>query len=221
MVWNETLKREIPADWEVKRLGEVCIFRNGINYDKNEIGNKSYKIVNVRNITASSLFMNQSEFDMISLRSSQADNYLIPENSILIARSGCPGATRIIKDVEANVIFCGFIICMQNFDIDYKEYFAYSLKALENTSATTTGGSILQNVSQDTLKRIPVVIPTKAIITAFNKKTLAIFNSQLSIQKECDELNTLRDNLLPLLMNGQVTLNSCLSQYFNFVFYMF
>ena len=25
MVWNETLKKEIPADWEVKRLGEILI----------------------------------------------------------------------------------------------------------------------------------------------------------------------------------------------------
>ena len=53
MVWNETLKREIPAGWEVKKLGEVCNFRNGINYDKKVIGNKTYKIVNVRNISAS------------------------------------------------------------------------------------------------------------------------------------------------------------------------
>ena len=85
------------------------------------------------------------------------------------------------------------------------------LKALENTSATTTGGSILQNVSQDTLKRISVIIPPNDIITAYNEKTLAIFKSQLSIQKEIEELSKLRDNLLPLLMNGQVTLNSCLS----------
>lgn len=211
MVWNETLNRKIPDGWEVKKLGEVCNFRNGINYDKKVIGNKTYKIVNVRNISASSLFLNQNEFDIISLKSNQADNYLVSENSILIARSGCPGATRIIMNVDTNVIFCGFIICMENFHSDYKLYFAYCLKALENTSATTTGGSILQNVSQDTLKRISVIIPPNDIITAYNEKTLAIFKSQLSIQKEIEELSKLRDNLLPLLMNGQVTLNSCLS----------
>ena len=88
MVYNELLKREIPEGWEVKSLGEVCNFRNGINYDKKVIGNKSYKIVNVRNISASSLFLNQNEFDIISLKSNQADNYLVSEKSILIARSG-------------------------------------------------------------------------------------------------------------------------------------
>lgn len=204
MVWNETLKRKIPAGWEVKKLGDVCNFRNGINYDKKKKGDKLYKIVNVRNISASSFFLNQEEFDEIWLKSTLADNYIVPESSILIARSGCPGATRIIVNVEDNVVFCGFIICMENFDSDYKLFFTYCLKALENTSATTTGGSILQNVSQETLKRIPVVIPPKRIISAFNEKTLSIFNYQLSIQKETQKLTALRDRLLPMFMNGQV-----------------
>ena len=204
MVWNDALKREIPEGWEVKRLGEVCSFRNGINYDKNTKGDTIYKIVNVRNITASSLLMNQNDFDKICLQSKLADNYLIPENSILIARSGTPGATRMIFNVENNVIFCGFIICMENFDPTLKSYLAFCLKKLENTSATKTGGSILQNVSQDTLKRLCVILPPKDIIAAFNAKTLSIFNYQLSIEKETARLTALRDKLLPLLMNGQV-----------------
>lgn len=206
MVYNEILKREIPAGWEVKRLGEVCSFRNGINYDKNIIGDKKYKIVNVRNITSTTYLLNQNNFDEICLQSKNADNYLIPENSILIARSGAPGATRMILNVENNVIFCGFIICMEGFDSIYKTYFTFLLKSLENTSATKTGGSILQNVSQDTLKRLSIIIPPREIIDSFNKKILYIFNNQLSKGTEIQHLTALRDSLLPLLMNGQVTL---------------
>ena len=204
MVWNEVLKREIPEGWEVKRLGEVCDFRNGINYEKNNSGDKIYKIVNVRNITATTFFLNQNDFDEICLQSKIADNYLIPEISILIARSGSPGATRVIMNVKNNVIFCGFIICMEKFTPKYKFYFTYFLKKLENTNATKTGGSILQNVSQDTLKRLSVIIPPKEMIDEFNEKILPIFNYQLTIQKEIQKLTNLRDRLLPLLMNGQV-----------------
>lgn len=204
MVWNEVLKRKIPEGWEVKRLGEVCDFRNGINYEKNNSGDKIYKIVNVRNITATTFFLNQNDFDEICLQSKIADNYLIPEISILIARSGSPGATRVIMNVKNNVIFCGFIICMEKFTPKYKFYFTYFLKKLENTSATKTGGSILQNVSQDTLKRLSVIIPSKEMIDEFNEKILPIFNYQLTIQKEIQKLTSMRDRLLPLLMNGQV-----------------
>lgn len=54
MVWNEELKREIPQGWEVLQLEKLCTFRNGINYVKDEIG-KPFPIVNVRNISSSSI----------------------------------------------------------------------------------------------------------------------------------------------------------------------
>lgn len=204
MVWNETLKREIPEGWEVKRLGDICSFRNGINYEKNNVGNKNYKIINVRNITSSSLFLNQNEFDEICLPSNLADSYIIHDNAILIARSGSPGATRIINNVEPNVIFCGFIICMENFDKGYKMYLAYNLKTLENTNATKTGGSILQNVSQDTLKRVVIIIPPTQVVNHYNDYISSNNYQYNLIMKQCIYLTSLRDRLLPLLMNGQV-----------------
>ena len=185
-------------------VGDVCSFRNGINYEKNVVGDKTYKIINVRNITASSLFLNQNEFDEICLPSNLADNYVIHDNAILIARSGCPGATRIINSVESDVIFCGFIICMENFDKRYKMYFAYNLKSLENTNATKTGGSILQNVSQDTLKRVLTIIPPVQIINSYNDYVYSNIQQYNLMMKQCIHLTALRDRLLPLVMNGQV-----------------
>lgn len=61
MVWNEELKREIPEGWKVKGLEYFGLLSNGINYDKEEAGDKKYKIVNVRNISSSLLFVNKSE----------------------------------------------------------------------------------------------------------------------------------------------------------------
>ena len=48
MVWNDQLKREVPEGWEVKLLGEVASFSNGINYTSTNQSGKEYKIVNVR-----------------------------------------------------------------------------------------------------------------------------------------------------------------------------
>ena len=65
MVWNKMINHLIPADWKVKPLGTICSFRNGINYDKNVDGNTIYKIINVRNISSSTLFLDESNFDEI------------------------------------------------------------------------------------------------------------------------------------------------------------
>ena len=204
MVYSAELKRGIPAGWGVKKLGDLVSFKNGINYDKNELGDKDYKIVNVRNISSSSLILSESELDKITLKSNVADNYLLSEKSILVARSGCPGETRLLLGNTENIIFCGFIICLEPINDILKCYLTFSLKKLEKTNATKTGGSILQNVSQETLKRIDIIIPPENLIISFNEKINPILLKYSKLQEENAKLTALRDKLLPLLMNGQV-----------------
>lgn len=203
MIWNEQLKREIPKGWEATRLGNICDFRNGINYDKDVEGDQEYRIINVRNISSASLLLNESELDKINLPSVQADKYLLSSDDIVIARSGTPGATRLLWKINEPTIFCGFIICSTPHEALHKIYLTYCLKRLEGTSATKTGGSILQNVSQDTLKNLFVLIPDREVLRQFNAVISLILEKFHSNIDENNELTKLRDWLLPMLMNGQ------------------
>lgn len=212
MVWNEKLKREIPSCFEVVNMGNLCDFRNGINYSKDETGN-DYQIVNVRNISSSRILLDGEDFDVITVPTSKAENYVLKPDDIIIARSGCPGSTRLLLS-PANTLFCGFIICCSPNDSSMRNYLVYCLKQLEGTNATTSGGSILQNVSQDTLKGLHVIVPQKQIIDKFNKTIELIFARMLNCLKESKALTKQRDELLPLLMNGQATVNYHLSVHF-------
>ena len=211
MVWNEKLKREIPSCFEVVNMGKLCDFRNGINYSKDETGN-DYQIVNVRNISSSRILLDGEDFDVITVPTSKAENYVLKPDDIIIARSGCPGSTRLLLS-SANTLFCGFIICCSPNDSSMRNYLVYCLKQLEGTNATTSGGSILQNVSQDTLKGLHVIVPKKQIIDKFNKTIELIFARMLNCLKESKALTKQRDELLPLLMNGQASVNYHLSAY--------
>lgn len=111
LTFHDSLKRNLPNSWKLASLGSLCSFRNGINYDKNSLGTKNYHIVNVRNITASTIIINEDECDAISLYPSHADKYVVSDDDIVIARSGTPGATRLLLNPSDHVIFCGFIIC--------------------------------------------------------------------------------------------------------------
>lgn len=204
MEWNETLSREIPAGWTVEKLSSLCELKNGINYDKNVIGDKLYRIVNVRNITATSLLVNEQELDEIELLSEQAEKYLVKDNAILIARSGNPGAVRILTN-NHNVIYCGFIICCQVFSSFFRLYLTFTLKKYEGTNLTKTGGSIMQNVSQETLNAIDVIVPPNDIIEVYNEKVISMIEKIKMLVEENNKLTNLREFLLPMLMNGQVT----------------
>lgn len=206
MVWNKMINHLIPADWKVKPLGTICSFRNGINYDKNVDGNTIYKIINVRNISSSTLFLDESNFDEICLPKQQGDKYYVSDDSIIIARSGIPGATRILCNPSSNIIFCGFIICCTPSDNTLQNYLTLYLRQFEGSSATQTGGSILKNVSQETLKNLIVPIPPQSLLNQFNDPILPIYNLINSNTKENVQLITLRDWLLPMLMNGQTTI---------------
>ena len=206
MVWNENINHIIPAGWQVKPMGTICSFRNGINYNKNVEGNTTYNIINVRNISSSTLFLDESNFDEICLPRQQGDKYCVSDESIIIARSGIPGATRILCNPSSNIIFCGFIICCTPYNNTLQNYLTLYLKQFEGSSATQTGGSILKNVSQETLKNLLVPIPPQSLLNQFNDSVSHIYNLIIGNIKENVQLTTLRDWLLPMLMNGQATI---------------
>ena len=206
MVWSDELKREIPAGWKALPLSELCGFKNGVNYDKDSMSGSHCRIVNVRNITSSTLFINPSELDEIDLPANLVKRYSLSGNDILIARSGTPGAVRLI-DEPTGIIFCGFIICCTPNNGKYRSYLTMALKRLEGTTATVTGGSILKNVSQDTLKNVMVVCPPEAVIEQFNAIIDVMLRQIVRIEKENWKLISLRDWLLPMLMNGQLVVD--------------
>ena len=207
MVWSEQLKRKISQNWNVTPLGKVCSFRNGINYDKNTAGDTTYRIVNVRNVSSSSVILDEKDLDELCLPCKQAKKYLVSNDSILIARSGIPGAPRILYKPNENIIFCGFIICATPMDSVLQHYLLLYLKQLEGSSATQTGGSILKNVSQDTLSDLLVPLPSQDVLVRFNQRVSLVYDLIHNNMAETSNLQKLRDWLLPMLMNGQATIS--------------
>lgn len=207
MVWNDSLKREIPAGWEDKYLAELGSFRNGINYDPSVGGSSHAHIVNVRNISGSSIFVKHNDLDSLALAQGEIDKYLVTPESILIARSGIPGATRMMSPCPPNTIYCGFIICFCVSNHDNKLVVFFRLKQLEVALLSNSSGSILKNVSQDTLKGICMAMPSHPldpVIAQFNSVVEPLYQKINLNDQENAELTQLRDWLLPLLMNGQV-----------------
>lgn len=208
MEWNEELKRWVPEGWEAKPLDEFGEFKNGINYEGDVVGDKIVRIVNVRDISDSTYFIMKDNLDEISLPQRDSSKYLVHENDILIARSGTPGATRLIHKDIVDVIYCGFIIRFNVSEERMKKYLFFNLKRIEDSLTTMSAGTILKNVSQDTLKELYIAKPYDDTIKCFNEKMNPIFESIYTNSKQNQELIKLRDFLLPMLMNGQVKVKS-------------
>ena len=203
-IFNAELGREIPEGWQVGKLSEFGNLKNGINYDKNTIGDALIKIVNVKDISASSLAIAIESLENIKLPSKQIKKYLTSDEDILIARSGIPGAVRILAGKNVPVIYCGFIICLKLFDKSYKNYLIFNLQKNYEIILTQSAGTIMQNVTQETLKKLQLAMPPATILKNFNLIINQIISEMQKNLLENFKLSELRDFLLPLLMNGQV-----------------
>lgn len=64
---------------------------------------------------------------------------------------------------------------------------------------------------QDDLYRLPIVVPSNKVMERFSTITSSILNMKETITKEITTLTKQRDELLPLLMNGQAAINYHLS----------
>ena len=204
MVYHPELKREIPEGWGVKKLGDIAQFKNGINYEKLSSGKEKVKIINVRNISSSSIFINQTDLDEIFLENDKSTSFIVNEGMILITRSGIPGATRLVSELEAKTVYSGFIIASEVNDLIYKNLIFYYLKNVEEVLKNQSAGTIMKNISQSILTDMDISLPHQNILLKFNSIIDNLLEQMKNVQRQNQELTQLRDWLLPMLMNGQV-----------------
>ena len=204
MVYHPELKREIPEGWGVEKLGELAQFKNGINYEKTSSGSEKVKIINVRNISSSTIFINQTDLDEIFLENDKSTNFIVNEGMILITRSGIPGATRLVSELEAKTVYSGFIIASEVNDLIYKNLIFYYLKNVEEVLKNQSAGTIMKNISQSVLTDMAVSLPPQNVLLKFNSIIDDLLEQMKNVQRQNQELTQLRDWLLPMLMNGQV-----------------
>ena len=79
----------------------------------------------------------------------------------------------------------------------------YLFFSLTNIKSIVTG-AVQQKVSQQNLKKVPAIIPSKQALSAFDEIIQPIFAQIRNIRDENVNLSQLRDTLLPKLMSGEL-----------------
>lgn len=193
----------IPKVWEVVKLGDIGEFKNGINYNRKEEGNKTYGIVNVRDIVKEA-FITKTNMDNVIIDSEKANQYLLNKGDILIVRSAAPGKVGILLKEESDIIYSGFIILFRLFDYKYIYFMFMMLKDLDKRLDTYANGTTLKNINQQILKNIKIILPDDKIVEMFNNIVIQFFDKITFIKEENQNLSQLRDALLPKLMSGEI-----------------
>ena len=79
----------------------------------------------------------------------------------------------------------------------------YLFFSLTNVQSIVTG-AVQPKISQANLNKVPIVIPSKAELKAFDESIQPFFAEIRNLRAENDRLATIRDSMLPRLMSGEL-----------------
>ena len=83
-----------------------------------------------------------------------------------------------------------------------------SLNVDPDAMPSMTGRVFFKEVSGSTMKNVPAVIPDAETLAKFSDFCAPIFAQQRILEEQNQSLATLRDNLLPKLMSGEIDVSA-------------
>ena len=209
MVWNEKLKREIPQGLGTPKIGDI---------EKNIITGKTPSCADEDNFGGDipfvtiddirgNLFVFKAQRTLSTKGADSQEKKYLPIGSLSVSCIGTIGVMGFVARLAQTNQQINSIV----FEHEYnKDFLYFSLKLhFENAKAKT--GNVFANMSKEEFASIIVAYPPKQILQAFHNKVAPIFDSIKNNIEGINSLTKQRDELLPLLMNGQASVNYHLS----------
>ena len=212
MVWDKRLKREIPLLWKAKMVEEVADVYNGATPSTVNELNYGGDIVWITPKDLSDQkqkFVYQGERNISQVGYDSCSTHLLPSNTILMSSRAPIGLLAIAKtELCTNQGFKSFVSKSKNIATYLYYYLQYHITQIEQLGTGTT----FKEVSREDILKFPMLKPSDNVLDLWEEIVSALNDRQLEIQKENENLIKQRNELLPLLMNGQVSVNYDLAE---------
>ena len=196
MVWNDQLKRKIPKGWSAGQLSDIANITmgqspSGDTYNENGSGTIFYQGCT----DFGTRFPVPRVYTSTPTRFAKAGDILMsvraPVGTLNIAMEDC---------------CIGRGLAALNSKFGSQLHLLYTLSGFKQLFDVMDGnGTTFGSITKDTLFEMKVVIPRRDQIKSFEEMVQPIEQKIRVAEQENRELTKLRDWLLPVLMNGQAT----------------
>ena len=213
MVWNEELKREIPEGWKVVSLGSLFTAKRGISYNSKTIEGIGVPMINLASFGVDGRY---KESGIKTYSGQYAADKIVKPYDLLMCNTqqtaidynkDIIGKAMLVRDIyEGDIVTSHHVTTIKV----KKDNLKYYLHRLFNTDyfhkyvAGFTNGTNILGLIFSGIEKYRLEIPVDTILNNFAELMANIEMKKSKIIKENQELTSLRDFLLPLLMNGQV-----------------
>lgn len=203
MVWNKELKREIPEGWEVKSLAQVT---NVSNESINPLltPDQEFKHYSIPAYDSLKTYSIEKGIDI------RSNKFMVSDSDILVSKLN-PWYSRVIYPVKDNNLICSTeFVVWRTSNTRIKNYLFMVAKGehfISHCSQSATGTSNShKRVNPAVMMQYKVPFNSE-LIQKFGATINSWIKTGINKRLENQHLTSLRDWLLPMLMNGQVNVH--------------
>ncbi|MFR8990264.1 MAG: restriction endonuclease subunit S [Fusobacterium sp.] len=203
MVWNEELKKEIPEKFNrmvLKNIDGITVITGKTPSTKEEdnFGN-DVMFITIEDLKKNTFIVDTNRKLSIKGANTQKNKY-IPKGSICVSCIATIGEIAISTENSQTNQQINSIIAKE---IKIRNYLYFCLKNIFSNFKVKSG-NIFSNMNKEEFENIKILLPNKEVLDKFYERINSLLIKIEKNTKETQELISLRDYLLPLLMNGQV-----------------
>jgi hypothetical protein len=203
MVFDETLKREIPKGWKSGNILNIANLLGGGTPSKSS---PEYWNGNIPFFTPTdcdnSIFILDTADRITDAGLCNSSTRLFKKHSIFITARGSVGRSSINAVPMAMNQSCYAFQAKENVSYTFLFFLIRELIMILEVKAT---GSVFNSIVSSDIETTNLVISNKDLIMKFGEYCEPLFNQIETNLKQNHHLTQLRDFLLPMLMNGQVS----------------
>jgi len=184
MIWNDELKREIPEGWSVNPISSVADLYQPKTISEEELIHDGKYIV----YGANGIIGRYGEYNHQS-------------NEVAICCRGASCGHFLMTQPYAWITGNAMVVTPKNKSVT-REYIYYGLSIPLISKFIT--GSAQPQITRGNLELMPIVVPDKKVLDIFDSTAVNIREAIHNLFIETEQLVSLREFLLPMLMNGQI-----------------
>ena len=202
MVWNEKLGKEIPESWQVEFLGDIL--KTNLGGTPSTKNPEYWENATIPWLNSGDL----TEFPIIKSSSFVTQKGVDNSATTILSKGKCCYFSCSLYS-PLNHCFrslCKSISCRNSESEELKNAFIYPylVNEVPRLMSLRTGAQ-QPHINKKIIDDFPLCIPPTNILKEYYKISEPIYKKIINVAFESQMLTELRDWLLPMLMNGQVT----------------
>lgn len=204
LVYNEELKQNIPEKWEVKVLNDISNFVSGFAFSSNDYTkNGKYKLYTIKNVQDGNI-VSIVDNTLNELPVNMPNECLLKPKDLIMSLTGNVGRVGLVYENNA-------LLNQRVLKIEPQNNLCYLYSLYRNDFMKSRCEKISSGTSQKNLSPIELgkqkVLYSKKIVEKFEETNRFLIDTYVNNLIENQKLNSLKEFLLPMLMNGQINVD--------------